>query len=301
MLRCFTVFCAILLSGSALAQTTATIAGMNPTGTRPTQAPSNGTIAESADRVCPPPLAMPVGFNEKTLTPGITFTLADFSAEDIRLGLAFQKEAAARQAVDWANVCHYAAENSAVLSKKERPLAVLMGDSITANWILADPSLFGAKLLDRGIGGQTTSQMLLRMHPDVIALRPRVVHILAGVNDIFGNTGQVPDRLIVANIRAMIELAHANGIKVVLGAMTPTTGFSLRPGFNPAERIKRVNVLLRQLAAEKRVQFIDYHGAMADAEGGFRGGLANDLLHPNRDGYKIMRPIMLSALAKYGK
>jgi lysophospholipase L1-like esterase len=99
----------------------------------------------------------------------------------------------------------------------------------------------------------------------------------------------------------MIELAHANGIKAVLGAMTPTTGFSLRPGFNPAERIKRVNALLQQLAAEKQVLFIDYHAAVADADGGFRAGLANDLLHPNRDGYEIMRPMMLSAITKYGK
>ena len=301
MLRYITAFCATLISGSALAQTTSTIAGMSPTGSIAVQTPSSGTMAESADRVCPPPLAMPVGFSEKFLTPGLTFTLADFTAEDIKLGLAFQKEEAARQAVDWADTCHYAAENSAVLSNEERPLAVLMGDSITANWIIADPSLFGEKLLDRGIGGQTTSQMLLRMYPDVIALRPRVVHILAGVNDIFGNTGPVPDQLIVANIRAMIELAQANDIKVVLGAITPTTGFSLRPGFNPAERIKRVNTLLRQLASEKRVLFIDYHAASADADGGFRAGLTNDLLHPNREGYTIMRPMMLSAITKYGK
>lgn len=266
MLRYIAAICSILLSGGALAQTTATFAGMGSTGSIAVQAPSSDTIAESTDRVCPRPLAMPAGFNEKTLTPGMTFNLTALSAEDIQQGIAFQKEATARQAVDWANICHYATANSAVLSNKERPLAVLMGDSITANWIIADPSLFGAKLLDRGIGGQTTSQMLLRMYPDVISLRPRVVHILAGVKDIFGNTGPVPDQLIVANIRATIELAHANGIKVVLGALTPTTGFSLRPGFNPAERIKRVNALLRQLAAEKRVLFIDYH-ASDDAVG----------------------------------
>jgi lysophospholipase L1-like esterase len=301
MLRLIIVLCATLVSGSALAQTTAPIAGMGSTGTITVQAPSSDTIAESTDRVCPPPLAMPAGFNEKTLTPGMTLNLTALNAEDIEQGLAFQKEAAARQAVDWANVCHYAAANAAALSNEERPLAVLMGDSITANWIIADPALFSAKLLDRGIGGQTTSQMLLRMYPDVIALRPRVVHILAGVNDIFGNTGQVPDQLIVANIRAMIELAHANGIQVVLGAMTPTTGFSLMPGFNPAERIKRVNALFQQIAAEKQVLFIDYHTAVADADGGFRAGLANDLLHPNRDGYRIMRPMMLSAITKYGK
>src|SRR5579864_2035013 len=108
---------------------------------------------------------------------------------------------------------------------------------------------------------------------------------MAGTNDISGNTGPEPDQTIVDNIRAMIILAKANGIKVVLGSITPSSGFVARPGINPSARIIRVNGLLRQLAAEQKVAFVDYHTPLADAGGGMRSGLTNDGLHPNLDGY----------------
>jgi lysophospholipase L1-like esterase len=143
--------------------------------------------------------------------------------------------------------------------------------------------------------------MLLRMYPDVINLRPRVVHIMAGTNDISGNTGPTSDQTIVDNIRAMIVLAKANGIKVVLASITPSSGFIMRAGFNPAARIAHVNGLLRQLAVEQGVTFVDYYTPMVDGAGGLRAGLANDGLHPNRSGYAIMHPLTEKAIAQAEK
>ena len=120
---------------------------------------------------------------------------------------ASQKSALERQAKDWPNLCRYAAENAQVKASGILPRMIFLGDSITENWKLGDPALFGATVLDRGIGGQTTPQILLRFYPDVVALRPRVVHIMAGVNDIMGNTGATSDATIVNNIRAMIDIA----------------------------------------------------------------------------------------------
>ena len=209
-----------------------------------------------------------------------------------------QKTAAERQAKDWPNLCRYAAENAAVQASGIRPRAIFLGDSITENWKLADPSLFSATTLDRGIGGQTTPQILLRFYQDVVALRPRVVHIMAGVNDIMGNTGPSSDTVIVNNIRAMIDIAKANGIRVVLSGITPAKAFVARPNFDMVPRIAAVNRQLAQLARDRRVSFADYAPALANDESGLKDALGNDGLHPNRDGYALMRPVAEQAIAR---
>lgn len=211
---------------------------------------------------------------------------------------AMQKSALERQARDWPNLCRYAGENAQVLASGIRPRAVFLGDSITENWKLGDPALFSATVLDRGIGGQTTPQILLRFYSDVVALRPRVVHILAGVNDIMGNTGATSDATIVNNIRAMIDIAKANGIRVVLARITPAKTFAARPELNLVPRIAALNAELVQLAKEKRVSMIDYSSVLANSEGGFNAALSNDGLHPNRDGYAVMRPLAERAIAR---
>ncbi len=134
---------------------------------------------------------------------------------------AAQAAEAQRLKSDWANLCRYAGDNAQVAASGIRPRVIFLGDSITENWKLGDPALFGPAVLDRGIGGQTSAQILLRFYQDVVALRPRTVHIMAGVNDIMGNTGPTSDAAIVSNIRAMIDIAKANGIRVVLSAITP--------------------------------------------------------------------------------
>jgi lysophospholipase L1-like esterase len=211
---------------------------------------------------------------------------------------AMQKAAAERQAKDWPNLCRYAAENAEVASSGTRPDVVFMGDSITDNWRYGDPSLFNAKVLDRGIGGQTTPQMLLRFYPDVLSFRPKVVHIMAGTNDVSGNTGAETDETIVSNIRAMIDLAKANRIRVVLSAITPSKQFVARPGVDPSARIAAVNKQLVKLAAEMHVTFVDYTPVLADSAGGLADALGNDGLHPNRDGYAKMRPLTEAAIKR---
>ena len=136
-----------------------------------------------------------------------------------------------------------------------------------------------------------TPQILLRFYQDVVSLRPQVVHIMAGTNDISGNTGALTDGTIVNNIRAMIDIAKANGIRVVLASITPSKQFVARPGIDPSARIAAVNRELAKLAAEKRITYADYFPLLVDSAGGFTGDLANDGLHPNRDGYAIMRPL----------
>jgi len=211
---------------------------------------------------------------------------------------AAQAAEAQRLTSDWANLCRYVAENAQVAASGMRPRVIFLGDSITENWKLGDPAKFGPAVLDRGIGGQTSAQILLRFYQDVVALRPRTVHIMAGVNDIMGNTGPTSDAAIVNNIRAMIDVAKANGIRVVLSAITPAQNFVARPDVDLRPRIASVNMQLRQLAKEKRIVFVDYAPVLANSAGGLADALGNDGLHPNRDGYAAMRPLADRAIAR---
>jgi lysophospholipase L1-like esterase len=197
---------------------------------------------------------------------------------------------------DWPNLCRYKAANEA-LSGVERPRAVFMGDSITEGWVRADPSLFANGVLGRGIGGQTSPQMLVRFWQDVVALRPRVVHIMAGTNDIAGNTGPATVQDYRNNVLAMIDLAQVNGIAVVLAAVPPARRFSWREGLDPRPSIRDLNDWLRETAAARGLGYVDYGAVLADAAGGLRVDLGNDGVHPNREGYAAMRPLAERALA----
>ncbi len=280
-----------------LFQVAGTVAGL-ALAPVPVMAQSSSSRAIDERASCPPPLEMEplAALRDRMLVPGEPFSLKSISPETMQQIGVFMKDAAERQKADWPNLCRFAAKNAEVVARGVRPDVVFMGDSITEYWEHADPAMFGPRTVDRGIGGQTTPQMVLRMYPDVIALRPRVVHIMAGTNDISGNTGPESDRTIVDNIRAMIVLAKANGIRVVLGAITPSAGFVSRPGQNPSVRIVRVNRLLEEVAKAERVAFVDYHSPLSDAAGGMRAGLANDGLHPNRKGYAIMKPLTERAI-----
>ncbi len=214
---------------------------------------------------------------------------------------AMQSAEAERQKKDWANLCRYDGDNAKVLASGVRPRAILLGDSITENWILGDPAIFGATVLDRGIGGQTTAQILLRFYPDVVALKPRVVHIMAGVNDIMGNNGPTSDATIVANIRAMTDIAMANDIRVVLAKITPAKSFVARPELDLVPRIAAVNRQLEQLADEQGIALVDYAPVLAGSDGGLKDSLGNDGLHPNRAGYAVMRPLADRAIARAGR
>lgn len=212
-----------------------------------------------------------------------------------------QKAAAERQAKDWPWLCRYVVANAEVLRSGPRPKVIFIGDSITENWKLGDPTLFSDMVLDRGIGGQTTPQVLLRFYQDVVSLHPQIVHIMAGTNDISSNTGPSTDTAIVNNIRAMIDIAKANKIRVVLASITPSNAFIARPGTDPSRRIVAVNRELRKLAEESQVTFVDYFPALADNAGGLIAELGNDGLHPNQDGYAKMRPLTDEAISQATK
>jgi lysophospholipase L1-like esterase len=196
---------------------------------------------------------------------------------------------------DWPGLCRYQ-EANATLAGKPPPRVVFIGDSITDGWVDGDPTLFAAGVVGRGIGAQTSPQMLLRFRQDVVALAPRVVHIMAGTNDIAGNTGPTTVRDFQNNILAMLDIARANGIAVVLAGIPPSKRLYWRE-LDPRREIRTLNAWLRDTAAERGLVFVDYGEVLADAEGGLRADLGNDGVHPNRAGYAAMRPLAERAIA----
>ena len=258
------------------------------------------TATQTASEICStiPPVdyAQAKPYLELVLIPGQKVDISKIAPEDMAKMMDLQKASTERQAMDWANLCRYAGDN-AKLATDEKPVrTIFLGDSITEYWQQADPSLFSEAVLDRGISGQTTAQILLRFYPDVVALKPRVVHIMAGTNDIAGNLGQVSDETIIANIAAMLDIAKANNIGVVLASIPPARFMGWKPGLTPAPRIAALNQRLQMLAKARGAAYLDYHSRLKDDQGGFQTALANDGVHPNRDAYAIMRPMAEQAI-----
>jgi lysophospholipase L1-like esterase len=201
---------------------------------------------------------------------------------------------------DWANLARYRAENATL--GPPRPGAqrvVFMGNSITEGWARYFDTMFpGRPYVGRGIGGQTTPQMVVRFRQDVIALQPAVVVILAGTNDIAGNTGPSTLEMIQDNLASMADLAKASGIRVVLSSVLPVYDYRWRPGLEPAPKIIALNAWMKKYAATHGAVYLDYHTAMADARGGLRRELGDDGVHPNEAGYRVMAPLAERAIAE---
>ena len=201
---------------------------------------------------------------------------------------------------DWPNLAKYRDANA----KLGPPAAnenrvVFIGNSITEGWAQYFPTMFAGKpYINRGIGGQTTPQMLIRFRQDVIALQPKVVVILAGINDIAGNTGPSTLEMIEDNLASMTELAQSNGIRVVLSSVLPAIDFPWRRGLEPAPKVIALNKWIKDYAAKRGAVYLDYHTAMSDANGGMRDGLASDGVHPTEAGYRIMAPLAEQAIAE---
>jgi lysophospholipase L1-like esterase len=208
---------------------------------------------------------------------------------------------------DWPQLARYRDANRTLApSSTAAPRVVFMGDSITDSWQQPEFGDFfdNPRYLDRGISGQTTPQMLVRFRPDVIALNPQVVVILAGTNDIAGNTGPATDEEIEGNLASMAELAHAHGIKVVMASITPTSAYHTAPGgtpqttVRPMTRIRALNDWIRRYAADHGDVYLDYLSALVDDKGVMKQELTRDDLHPNAAGYAIMGPLAEAAIRR---
>lgn len=201
-------------------------------------------------------------------------------------------------AQDWANIHKYETANGTVSPPaKGEKRVVFMGNSITDFWINSDSSFFSGKpYFDRGISGQTTGQMLLRFREDVINLKPGVVVILAGINDIAENNGPSKLEDVFGNIVSMAELSKANHIKVVLSSILPAFSFPWRPSIDPVPKVKALNEMIKDYADKNNIVYLDYFTAMADSRRGLPANLSKDGVHPNLEGYKIMEPLAEKAI-----
>jgi lysophospholipase L1-like esterase len=214
------------------------------------------------------------------------------------------KQIAAMQAqlADWPQLNRYKAENASlgpVALSEDR--VVFYGDSITDAWgRIPDTGEFfpGKPYVNRGISGQTTPQMVVRFRQDVINLHPRVVVILAGTNDVARNTGPMTPEMTEDNFRSMVDLAKANGIRVIVASILPAADYPWKPGMAPAGKIKTLNAWLAGYALNHSITYLDYYSAMADDNGGMKAGLSSDGVHPNAKGYAIMAPLAQAAIDK---
>ncbi|HMI54901.1 MAG TPA: SGNH/GDSL hydrolase family protein [Gemmatimonadaceae bacterium] len=199
---------------------------------------------------------------------------------------------------DWADLQKYREANAKLLPPvKNENRVVFIGNSITEGWVPYFAAMFpGKPYVGRGIGGQTTPQMLVRFRQDVIDLKPKVVVILAGTNDIAGNTGPSTVQMIEDNLASMAELAKSNGIRVVLSSVLPVYDYPWKPGLEPAPKIIAINRWMKDYARKHREVYLDYHSAMADERGGMRSELSPDGVHPNEAGYRVMAPLAERAI-----
>jgi len=213
---------------------------------------------------------------------------------------AYQKSQLVKAFNDWPFLAKYLdADKALPPPAPDEVRVVFMGDSITEGWGMKATATSpgrgeffpGRPYINRGISGQTTPQMLIRFRQDVIDLKPKVVVILAGTNDIAENTGKETQEAIGDNIASMSELARANGIRVVLCSVLPATDFHWHPGLEPAPKIRALNEWIKQYAAKSGIVYVDYYSSLANSEGGLKAEFSPDGVHPNKAAYDAMGPL----------
>lgn len=208
-------------------------------------------------------------------------------------GSALARTATARAApqcsiADWGDFARYSADNARLAATGVVTDCVFMGDSITERWLKLRPGFFTPGRVCRGITGQTTPQMLVRFRADVLALQPAVVHIMAGTNDLAGNTGRETFGMIEDNIRDMVELALVNGVRVVLASIPPASRFNWSPSVAAIQPIRDMNARLAAYAAQMRVVYADYHRILDDGTGGLAPGMSTGDVHPTAPAYALI-------------
>ncbi|MCL4482311.1 MAG: SGNH/GDSL hydrolase family protein [Bacteroidetes bacterium] len=229
--------------------------------------------------------------NARTATSPTTRTVEQLTKENEQL---------LRVKNDWPNFNRYREANEKLgLPAADEKRVVFMGNSITDGWIRSSPEFFeGKSYIDRGISGQTTPQMLVRFRADVINLKPKVVLILGGTNDIAGNTGPSTLEMIEDNLASMAELGKANGIKVILCSVLPVYDYPWSPGLEPAEKIVTLNKWMKGYAAKHGCVYLDYFSSVVDERKGMKAAYSKDGVHPNKEGYKVMEALADNAINK---
>ena len=199
--------------------------------------------------------------------------------------------------LDWPNMAYFDAQNKEVSLEKKEGRVVFMGNSITQGWSQYMPEMFdNQNYINRGIGGQTTPQMLLRFRQDVIALRPKVVVILAGTNDIAGNTPLKDLETVAGHLFSMAELALAHDIKVILCSVIPAADYPWRKGKNPQTKIPQLNQIIQNYCIENDIYYLDYFTAMTNEKNGLIKSYGYDGVHPNEEGYRVMSLLVEKAI-----
>jgi lysophospholipase L1-like esterase len=239
-------------------------------------------------------LAGSAGWGQTTAAPPATTVAPALSAKEIA--------AMETKLADWPQLARYREANAALgpVAQGEQRV-VFYGDSITDGWgRRPDTGDFfpGKPYVNRGISGQTTPQMVVRFRQDVINLRPAAVVILAGTNDVAGNTGPMTPEMTEDNFRSMVDLAKANGIRLIIASSTPAADYPWRKGLAPAPKIRALNDWLKGYCVNHSVTYLDYYSAMVDENGGMRPGISFDGVHPNAKGYAIMAPLAQAAIDK---
>jgi lysophospholipase L1-like esterase len=203
---------------------------------------------------------------------------------------------------DWPALGRYKAENASLAPPAAgEQRVVFYGDSITDAWGRrpGTGTFFpGEPYVNRGISGQTTPQMVVRFHQDVVNLRPKVVVILAATNDVAENTGPMTPEMTMDNFRAMVEIARANGIKPVITSILPAGDFPWKRGMEPAGKIRLLNTWLDTYCKSEGIVYVDYYSSLADESGAMKAGLSSDGVHPNAAGYAIMAPLAEAGIQK---
>ena len=227
----------------------------------------------------------------------LALTSSAFAAET----LEEQCKRALLPTLDFPQLAKYREDNARLIASKAPVEIVFMGDSITEGWKDKRPAFFSPGRIDRGISGQTTPQMVLRMMADVVDLKPRAVHIMAGTNDIAGNTGPMTAAMTEDNFRMMSDIARMHRIKLLIASIPPAASFPWRPGLETRGRIAELNAWLKRHAAQTAATWVDYGSVLDDGTGAMKPGLAYDGVHPTEAGYdamaRVIEPIRRRVLA----
>ena len=260
---------------------------------RPAQ-PDTTLIAESPNTLRVAGSALVLHFDSSSAAAPQSFAIQAGRVTDIRFSRP-------RVQADWANLQRYRAADMQLTSSSAAATdrVVFFGNSITDSWAPYFATMFpGKPYVGRGISGQTTPQMLVRFRQDVIDLKPKVVVILAGTNDIAGNTGPSTLEMIEDNLASMTELAQKHGVRVVLSSVLPVYDYPWRPGLQPAPKIVALNDWMKRYAQSVGAVYLDYWTALADDRRGMKAEYSADGVHPNEAGYRVMAPMADAAIAE---